>query len=472
MNKHHNHILFFITAVLTGLLAACSTDDSTPAGSGQDSSDSVAVHLSIGVRPQTGGNVATRAYTDAHAVDGELMKNWIIIAVQNGKIEKIIQNATAYSAANTEQDEVLTHLAVGETTFYCFANMSLADLGLTATSTTLPDGFDSKTFTVNGNQTAVSGFADGIPMSNKQTVDVEAHTNDITLQVIRMVAKMQLNLYNLTDNDIKVKSVTLTDITANGTGNLYLLPKVQSNSCVPNLSTSATKATYTYTVPGDEQTVAGNTSQTVGRTLTFYVNESLASSPRYFVISLDTQTDGSVETSATHRYALLTWQQIARNDLRVIPIKLDDYQIEFRAEQFAPIGAMLSISESADLVSLQFNWYGQFHLIPWVKRISTGTEYTSVSYADDCWSAVDTQNANIFDTAPAWVTGTQRVEGEMGFTAGTALYRITASITRTDGATELLSRTVQFVMQPASLGAKGARTRSAQAAQWITAESR
>lgn len=85
-------------------------------------------------------------------------------------------------------------------------------------------------------------------MSNKQTFTIKKTTQQIDLEVIRMVAKMKLKLTNDTPKDITLKSISLTDITTDGTTgaeNLYLLPgKDNGVSVEPHLSPLATYNIY------------------------------------------------------------------------------------------------------------------------------------------------------------------------------------------------------------------------------------
>lgn len=52
----------------------------------------------------------------------------------------------------------------------------------------------------------------GYPMSNKQMVNITDNQQVINLEVIRMVAKVQLSITNATDHDIVLKSITLSDV--------------------------------------------------------------------------------------------------------------------------------------------------------------------------------------------------------------------------------------------------------------------
>ena len=438
-----------ITLLVLLVMTACSSDiDSGTADNGTETT--VDIHLSA--RSESAAGRATRA-SDVNAVDEEMMKNYVVIIAQGTAIKKIL---TKENLSNVESDAYTgVHLDEGTYTFYSFANIPLADLGLEATSTTLPADFDNKSFAVSGNQNTISGFPKGIPMSNKQTIIVEKKATEVDLEVVRMVAKMQLNLTNVTGSDIKVTKVQLSDITENGTSaapNLYLLPidKVTGVSCTPHLATTATSSTYSYDVPEQQQTVKSGKGTT---SLTFYLNESQAQDPSQFELTLTTQ--GADGTTAKKRYAILNWTEIARNDYRVIPITLDDYKLTFDVQYFTAIGVLPpTVTDDGQTLDLDFSYYGDIHLVPKIKKWSDGSDVTATvnpTYDDtNCWKLVTGTNPDgFFATAPYWNSTNNWVEASLGFTEGSsAVYRLQCTIKKDDGTTETLTRNVRFKMTP------------------------
>lgn len=455
-----------ITLLALLFMAACSNDIDT---STSDEGGQAIVDIHLSARSERPAGPASRA-VDVNAVDEEMMKNYVIIIAQGNDIKRIL---TKENLSNAESDEYAgVHLDEGTYTFYSFANISLADLGLTADATKLPDGFDTKTFAVSGNQTAIDNFTDGIPMSNKQTITVEKKATEVDLEVVRMVAKMQLNLTNVTGSDIKVTQVQLSDITDNGTSeapNLYLLPtdKDPGVSCTPHLATTATSSTYSYDVPEQQQTVRSGKGTT---SLTFYLNESQAQDPSQFELTLTTQ--GADGTTAKKRYAILNWTEIARNDYRVIPITLDDYKLTFDVQYFTAIGVLPpTVTDDGQTLDLDFSYYGDIHLVPKIKKWSDGSDVTATvnpTYDDtNCWKLVTGTNPDgFFATAPYWNSTNNWVEASLGFTEGSsAVYRLQCTINKADGTTETLTRNVRFKMTPMSFGAKAA-TRAADRTNW------
>ncbi len=451
-----------ITLCTLLVLTACSGDS---IGSTDEAGAEAVVDVRLSARAQTTDAQSSRA-ADANAVAGEWMKSYVIIIAQGNDIKRIL---TQDNLGDVEQaDYPAVHLEPGAYTFYSFANISLSDLGLETTSTTLPDGFDTKTFAVSGNQTAIDNFTDGIPMSNKQTITVEKKATEVDLEVVRMVAKMQLNFTNVTGSDIKVTQVQLSDITDDGTSeapNLYLLPtdKDPGVSSTPNLAPTATRSTYSYDVPEQQQTVKSGKGTT---SLTFYLNESQAHDPSQFELTLTTQ--GADGTTAKKRYAILNWTEIARNDYRVIPITLDDYKLTFDVQYFTAIGVLPpTVTDDGETLDLDFSYYGDIHLVPKIKRWSDDSDVTSSvkpSYGNTPWTLVTGTNPkDFFAREPYWNSTNNWVEASLGFTEGSsAVYRLQCTITKDDGTTETLTRNVRFKMTPMNFGAKAA-TRAADA---------
>ena len=491
----------FLSLLTLGMLVACSGDDAgsgnaTVTGGGAD------VALTVTAREANTTGIATRAFDDANATDGEMMKNYVIVAVDQstGKITHILPSGDLGTEAESSAYKDKVHFDTGTYTFYTFANITLAQLGLTADATTLPTDFDNKTLAVNGNQTSVTAFTFGIPMSNKQTgVVIDAHTPVVDLYVFRMVAKMTLRLTNATSQDMTLHSITLSDITKNASEvtasdgttpvpNLYILPTTATDSngkdyCTPRLTTAfsstADASSYSgyssyslygdYTItPATTLSIPANNSATPTK-VTFYVNESQAHDPANFQLTLNlttTQTDGTKQNTP-NRYTILNWTQIGRNDYRVIPITIDDYKLTFTAQQFTAIGVLPpTFSDDGTTLDLDFSYYGAFHLIPKITRWSDGSDVTasvSPQYdASSCWTLVSGSNPEgFFATEPYWSASNKWIEGYIGFTKGTsAVYRLRCTITKADGTQQTLSRNVRFKMTPIDLGAK-AGTRSA-----------
>lgn len=484
-------IYYYICIWAVCLLAACSAGDDATSFPGQaDAENRVGVTLQLSAlssqTSQSSRSSLTRAgwETDTEAWPGEMMKSWFVVVVQDGKIEKIITSDFQSGVTEVEKDQVFVKLNTGATTFYSFANIKPKEIGLNAITSvgkSLPAGFDEKTYQMDGNSklfhlSMAPEFQNGYPMSNKQIMNITDNQQVIELEVIRMVAKVQLSITNATDHAINLKTITLSDVTQNGNQNIKLLPNVDSNNQLQvNLPNSAKKGTITLTAENNGITIEPRNSQTA----CFYMNESLVDKGadggnRYFILSLTT-LDATTGTTSNHRYAMLSWNEICRNDYLKIPIKLEDYQIRWMVEAFSPIGVLPKVKDDGENLSLDFGYYGEFHIKPEVIKLSsTGSQTLPVSLwqmgtdetGSEGWKLQE-QNpegadgvVNIFDSSPAWVPSAYRLEGEMGNRTGSAIYTMKIKVKEQKGLglNPIISRKVRFTMKQIDLTRAGKNT--------------
>lgn len=483
-------IYYYICIWAVCLLAACSAGDEATASPGLvEAENRVGVTLRLSAlssqtSPSSRSSQTRAAWeTDTDALPGEMMKSWFVVVVQDGKIEKIItSDLKSLGVTEVEKDQVFVELNTGETTFYSFANIKPSEIGLDVNSSvgqSLPAGFDEKTYQMDGNSKLfhllmTPDFQNGYPMSNKQVVNITDNQQVINLEVIRMVAKVQLSITNATDHAINLKTITLSDVTLNGDQNIKLLPNVDSNNQLQgvNLANSAKKGTIALTAAENNGiTIEARAKQTA----CFYMNESLVDKGtdcgnRYFILSLTTE-DAGTGAITNHRYAMLSWNEIRRNDYLKIPIKLEDYQIRWKVEAFSPIGVLPEVTDDGENLSLDFGYYGEFHIKPEVIKLSrTGSQTLSVSEwqmgtdatGSDGWKLQEqnpqgADGVNIFDISPAWVPSAYRLEGEMGNRTGSAIYTMKIKVNEKNGlgAYPIISRKVRFTMKQVDLTRSG-----------------
>ena len=242
-----------------------------------------------------------------------------------------------------------------------------------------------------------------------------------------------------------------------------------------NLPDGVAKGTLTLKAAANNgMTIEARAKQTA----CFYMNESLVDKGedggnRYFILSLTT-VDAATGTTSNHRYAMLSWNEIRRNDYLKIPIKLEDYQIRWTVEAFSPIGVLPKVKDDGENLSLDFGYYGEFHIKPEVIKLSrTGSQTLSVSEwqmgtdatGSDGWKLQEqnpegADGVNIFDASPAWVPSAYRLEGEMGNRTGSAIYtmKIKVKVQNGLGTYPIISRKVRFTMNQLDLTRAGKNT--------------
>lgn len=487
-------IYYYICIWAVCLLAACSAGDDATSFPGQaDAENQIGVTLQLSAlssqTSQSSRSSLTRAAweTDTEAMPGEMMKSWFVVVVQNGTIEKIItSDLKSLGVTELEKDQVFVKLNTGATTFYSFANIKPEEIGLNASTSVgqqLPTDFDEQTYQMDGNcqlfhQLMTPDFQNGYPMSNKQTVDVIDNQQVINLEVIRMVAKVQLSITNATDHAINLKTITLSDVTLNGNQNIKLLPNVDSANKLKGVNLADGVAKGTITLKADENNKGITIGEGATQTACFYMNESLVDKRedggnRYFILSLTT-VDAATGATSNQRYAMLLWNEIRRNDYLKIPIKLTDYQIRWKVEAFSPIGVLPKVTDDGENLSLDFGYYGEFHIKPEVIKLSrTGSQTLSVSEwqmgtdatGSDGWTRQEqnpegADGVNIFDASPSWIPVTYRLEGEMGNRTGSAIYTMKIKVKEQNGSGTypIISRKVRFTMKQVDLTRAGKNT--------------
>ena len=457
--------------LVTFILMGC-VPDANPAIDSGDSSDGATrqVEICLGVASDaTAGTRAGSDYTDVNMQAGELMKNWIIVMVDaDNRIVDIVANGP-YDAGETErsQDSFWKRMKQGTYTFYSFANLTRKEIGIDTyrVGDTLPDGFfeqmkcsvkiPSLVFADHWSDFGNDYFPQGIPMSNKQVVTIGKDTKAVNLEVIRMVAKVVLQLTNNTDHDITFKGLKLSDVTPNVADNLMLLPGKDETDeqGIVHVSDANLATTQKQTVAYASMALGTGHDYVVKRSgqavtnICFYINESKATDEnKYHILQLQTIDSDHSSTEINRRLAMLNWSKICRNDYRVIPIKLDDYSIEWNVQSFTPIGVLPQIEDDGENLTITMGYYGEFHIIPTVRQLSTGY-YSAVQSGSFKWV---TGSRDIFDVEPRWSLHGKRVEGEMANLAGSSVYALTLTVNKDIYGKEqiTLTRKVRFVMNP------------------------
>lgn len=424
---HAKNIFTYMLALFSTLaIVGCSFEEDHADCQGKGEGEKMQVEL----RLTASANSLTRSYSTSDGVtraswvdtnaarEGEMMHNCFVVIVQNGKIQDIVVKNDF--TEEVEQTNLKAKAELGSATFYSFANITPAELGIT-TSTT-PTEIENKYYKVEGNTTTLSDK--GIPMSNKQTFNITSKKQQVDLEVIRMMAKVELNFTNDTGYDLNIKSVKLTDITDNVADNVSLLPmKDADGKVVPNINAAASASDYTVSIGGTSGTLVknGGTLQT-----TFYVNESVARNPKYFVLSIDTD-----KGTVTKRIAMTEWSKIARNDYLIIPVKLVDYRIELEPQVFTGIGVIPELKYDGDRITATFKSYGEFHLKLHVYKRSDNMELNNWTFKSIRTLEADPaggEGTSIYDEEPYFEKRTKTFEGYISPRKGYAIHEINVEI--------------------------------------------
>lgn len=362
-----------------------------------------------------------------------------------------VGTVTSYTTGATGDDFYSNDNTYQQNKFY--------SIEFTAGATVTADNVDAQTVNIAGNNFDVTandnGFgAKGIPMSNVQTITVSETTDKIDLIVIRMMAKIEVDVYNDGGSKVTIESISLTEITKNADDNLKLLPNlsdaghgsmevVNHGDIQPNLPTNAPKGNMTLYPTSDNEVAAGSHTKASNNPVkfTFYVNESTAptNGSGMFYLSLGMKIgDG---TTVQYSYALVNsqstdatapnykWDYIARNDYRIIPVVLTDWEFRVEPLAFVPIAGYPAILLSSDGLKATFSTGGMIALQPFVKKRTEDTwrdlEDAEVTCGNASWEAsISWKNGDgdnrsgtemIVKTPFAYDPVTKCIIGEMNF---------------------------------------------------------
>lgn len=472
MKTIHTALILMVLAFMT----ACSTDSADPIqgdSGGVNRGDKVTVHMTLSTASSSGTR-ATLSWNDG--VDAENMKSWVVAFVKDNKVVSFAEK-TDVSANNRIKDEVIIKdLPKGDTyQVYSFANLTAAELGISKGAEV---HFDTKQWKMNGNGFDVT--KNGIPMSNKQevTIDASGNPNKKELWIVRMLAKVTLQFKNPSSTDLVINDITISDITKNSkdnadADNIMLLPKHSDASsgadneevtCTPNLVGQVATQNYTYKLSPAVTIPAGTTDS---KKISFYVNESAAgNTSKYFIINLNT-------SAGVKRYALFQdWTTIARNDHHILPISLDDYKLKFDVQSFTAIGLYPSITDNG--TTLSYTCYypeEEFHIQPKLVKASEDPKVTSIDYTNVKWeliqedgmsdaTAAETNAKLVFKTLPSWKPTTGYFEGIFNDDKAdkqSALYQVTVPVP--DVAGKSLTYKILFTKDLSSFAARKHYTR-------------
>lgn len=439
--------------------AACSPD-SDASDPGSTTNKTYTLHFNLS--PVSGSSASSRAETYTAGSpntweDGskeENMKSWTVVFVKSdGTVAKVVKQPSVEEGKDKEDDVIVSGLEAGTYSVYSFANISDTELGTITEGSRSPD-FDSKSFAVNGNDMDIK--AKGIPMSNKQEVTIgsDGQPDVKDLYVVRMLSKITLKFRNMTGGDIKVNTVSISDITSNpatGTENVKLLPakpvSSTNNAQTPNLVENAKRDDFTRAIGLTVTKDATDYDTDNSRSVSFYVNESQAGNTYpYFVVTLETNV-------GSQRYFMYTdWNQIARNDHHVLKLALSDYKLRLKVEDFGSIGSAPSLKDDGKQLNLTFHDLEEFHIIPSVTKYSNGS---SVSFTDLEWTRLSESEtgaeSKAFSTIPSIVSSKDRIEaetkGELGKKIGPIVYQLSVKVN--DGTTTAPTPTPTLVYRVA-----------------------
>lgn len=254
----------------------------------------------------------------------------------------------------------------------------------------------------------------GIPMTGWHKAMLTYRTHNLrtfTVYALRMLSKLQFDFTNDLGQKVKINSIEVDRLTDDATatnGNVKPFPHPATPfgptdltvTVKPNLLTTATQSPQTFTVDSEIKT-----GEKVS--CSFYVNETDVPNNVFHQFTLKLNLTLADGTTQQVRYALVSnesneWNYIARNDWRIIPIRLQDYKLELVPQDFPPIGVLpAAVKSENDVFTCIFHASGDFHLKPQLVQYSTGKVVQTWEKREPLFETL-TPNDALYSKKPEW----------------------------------------------------------------------
>lgn len=376
INMMHNIKTYIFSLFVTALalaLGACSK--STSDAPDQDNPDNAPVRRA---------SVTVRAGRDPNATDNELINSWwaVFVSSTNGKV--YAKHGNSLSPA-VEQDIVTFEIPQGTYRVYAFANITEEQLkaatGISfemkkaapAAETISSAVWDNAAISLN--RWASEAL---IPMTGYKDVKVTNEENQsFSIEVVRMLAKMELTFNNLSKQEITVNSLIFSPYSH---GNINLLPDYRSLEHAP-VYTQLDKVDETlFSTPGFR--LAGNEGTTTASdSRWFYLRECVVPEKTSVEGTEATGNDGLFKFTVNMRkgahdardvvFYVDGFSYINRNDYIRIPVNftdITDFDVKITPKFYPPIGGYPALwteeSYTQPVTTITFRTHGQFELSP------------------------------------------------------------------------------------------------------------
>lgn len=350
--RTYTYALWMLQALLILTMSACNETEEAPS----QQMGRVEVRLTAPYRAYTR---ATGDWADPVSSRELIHEWWVVFVGSDGVVKEVVSG----DAEGQEQDTFTFLLPPGSYTVYGFANLNFSALGIEE-GATLPDLSEETLATTNG-------WTANIPMSSHaggQTVSVrEAENQSFQVELIRAMAKLQLNFYNRSQQRMDILGYEIYPLTKT---NVSLLEAATPADIVTTDST-----TYTSDLSDDPiiLTAGGGTGTTWA-----YVNETNATATathNQYSIRLKVRRVGTDAEVVEYRYGFTMnsatvvddvagFDCIRRNDWIRLPIVFTDYTFRVETLPFPPIAGFQSRVETADALSITFQTGGYIFLKP------------------------------------------------------------------------------------------------------------
>lgn len=298
---------------------------------------------------------------DASTPANELINDYWIVFVNNTtkKIVKIIERPSINNGA-VQSETIKDKMPSGMYTIYAFANISknlhqVCDYEFKE-GNILPDDFEDRFYkepvTANGAVVPMTGFIKNVPIS-------AIESNNIVVEVVRLVAKFNFRFYSDANQDITVEKIAI-----NTARTLYipLFPDYTKldDHTAPIIPEGAQSGWFEYplkkydeeglVIYNEEALVKANTPKAKAEERHFYVFESSAKEhpTGHYVLHFWVRD----ANGQSHRLEALLLDKennpedhVYRNDLIDIPVRFTNWNVDLDMRFYPPIGGYPTVAK-------------------------------------------------------------------------------------------------------------------------------
>lgn len=286
----------------------------------------------------------------------------------------------------------------------------------------------------NASDIPMCGFLKNIEVKN--TVE-----ETFSIEVVRMVAKIEFQFTNKTAKEITVNSVSIDPVTSSAVSLMPNYSCLGVKSYDPLVTPTPTYGILTYT-PSSSITLPASTD--AKKNCFFYCKESVSNHPtKKFTIgvNISRKNDDGVVFSEELHYSpteVISYY-INRNDWIKIPISFTDWIVDFQVIFYPPIGGYPAVANWNETNTgshyFTFGSQGQFSIVPKIREAKDGSNWLQPNeyiHKNDKGEFVADENKlnltisgdDIFYDQPAIDKKTGEIVGRLSEKTGTALVTV------------------------------------------------
>lgn len=456
MKRTDIYSLGLISTLATTLFFGGCSSDKEPGG-GSEFEEGIPTEIGISISSHFNAMGTSRADgTPADPEDdNEKINDWFIVFAdtKTNTVQKVITRSGAGIATKNNPVEAETFRFVipsGHYNVYAFANISETELNtVEGLSFTVGSGMSSDIEAKEwGSELNNWDISKSIPMTGfLKNIEVKNTIEEnFSIEVVRMVAKVEFRFSNPTDTDITITGVSFDPVTSSA---VSLFPRNSKGIDYGHLGNGA----YSPLAGASYAPLSITTQNWVVETgeenkpYSFYMKETISKmeNDKAFTVGIKVRHGDGTAEQQQYNITKDIKDYINRNDWIVIPIMLSQYDVSAEAIFYPPIGgypAVLSTTDPDGSQVFTFGTEGKFAIVPHVIDKMTGSHLAPIKYTISLGTIKDEDG--IFSSAPIVTPTSTSLQDEITGTLSTAKGKATVELSVIIG-TQTYTRTIYII---------------------------